>query len=97
MFIVFVKELSQAPSSSLTNLQPAWKTASLLTLVTTKHYSNFYLIQINNQLLFLWQNATILVPASCSKTDQLDYIPSHIHTESNSSVNLQPMFDLKAY
>ena len=44
---------SWAPASSITTLKLAWKTATLLTLVTVKHCYDLTLLYIDNQHLFL--------------------------------------------
>ena len=46
---------------------------------------------------FLQHNAAIFIPMSGGKTDHLGYLPPQIHIESHSSVNLCPVFYLKAY
>ena len=88
---------SWAPASSLTTFKLAWKTATLLTLVTAKHYSDLTLLCIDNQHLFLQDNTAIFMPMSGSKTDHLGHLPHQIHIESHSSVNLCPVFYLKAF
>ena len=52
---------------------------------------------VDNQHLFLQCNAAIFVPLSGGKTDYLGHLPPQIHIESHSSVNLCPVFYLKAY
>ena len=47
---------SWEPDSSLTTVKLAWKTATLLVLVTTKHCSDLTLLCIDNQRLFLFSN-----------------------------------------
>ena len=42
-----------APASSFTNFELAWKTATLLVLVTVKHCSDSTFFCIDNQHLFL--------------------------------------------
>ena len=88
---------SWAPASSLTTFKLAWKTATLLALVTAKHCSDLTLLCIDNQHLFLQCNAAIFIPMSGGKTDHLGHLPPQIHIESHSSVNLCPVFYLKAY
>ena len=83
--------------SSLTTFKLAWKTATLLALVTAKHYSNLTLLCVDNQHLFLQCNAAIFVPLSGGKTDHLGPLPPQIRIESHSNVNLCPDFYLKAY
>ena len=87
---------SWAPASSLTTFQLAWKTASLLALVTTKCYSDLTLLCVESQHLFLQLNAAIFIPLSGGKTDCQGHLPPQIHIESHSSVNLCPVFYLKA-
>ena len=88
---------SWAPASSITTFKLAWKTATLLELVTAKHCSDLTLLCIDNQHLFLQHNAAIFIPMSGSKTDCPGHLPPQIHIESHSNVNLCPVFYLKAY
>ena len=88
---------SWAPASSLTTFKLAWKTATLLALVTAKHCSDLTLLCVDNQHLFLQHHAAIFVPLSGGKTDHLGHLPPQIHIESHSNVNLCPVFYLKAY
>ena len=81
----------------LTTFKLAWKTATLLALVTMKHCSDLTLLCIDNQHLFLQHNASIFIPLSGGKTDHLDHLPPQICIEFNSSVNHCPVFYLKAY
>ena len=64
---------SWRPASSLTTFKLAWKTATLLALVTAKHCSDLTLC-IDNQHLFLWHNAAIFIPMSGGKTDHLGHL-----------------------
>ena len=82
---------SWALVSSLTTFKLAWKTATLLTLVTAKH-SDLTLLCIDNQHLFLQHHAAIFIPLSGGKTDHLGHPPPQIHIVSHSSVNLCPVF-----
>ena len=86
-----------APTSSLTTFKLAWKTATLLALVTAKCCSDLTLLCVDNQHLFLQCNAAIFVPLSGGKTDHPGHLPPQMHIESHSSVNLCPVFYLKAY
>ena len=88
---------SWAPTSSLTTFKLAWKTATLLVLVTAKHCSDLTLLCVDNQHPFLQCNAAIFVSLSGGKTDCLGHLPPQIHIESHSNVNLCPVFYLKAY
>ena len=88
---------SWAPASSLTTFKLAWKTATLLALVTAKHCSDLTLLCVDNQHLFLQHNAAIFVPVSGGKTDCPGHLPPQIHIESHSNVNLCLVFYLKAY
>ena len=88
---------SWAPASSLTTFKLAWKTATLLALVTAKHCSDLTLLCVDNQHLFLQCNAAIFVPLSGGKTDRPGHLPPQIRIESHSNVNLCPVFYLKAY
>ena len=88
---------SWALGSSLTTFKLAWKTATLLALVTVKH-SDLTLLCIDNQHLFLQHHAAIFIPLSGGKTDHVWVIfPPQIHIESHTNVNLCPVFYLKAY
>ena len=88
---------SWAPASSLTIFKLAWKTATLLALVTAKHCSDLTLLCVDNQHLFLQHHAAIFVPLSGGKTDHLGHLTPQIRIESHSNVNLCPVFYLKAY
>ena len=88
---------SWAPASSLTTFKLAWKTPTLLALVTAKHCSDLTLLCIDNQHLFLQHNAAIFIPLSGGKTDHLGHLPPQIHIESHTNVNLCPVFYLKAH
>ena len=88
---------SWAPASSLTTFKLAWKTATLLALVTAKRCSDLTLLCVDNQHLFLQCNAAIFVPLSGGKTDRPGHLPPQICIESHSNVNLCPVFYLKAY
>ena len=88
---------SWAPASSLTTFKLAWKTATLLALVTAKYCSDLTLLCVDKQRLFLQHNAAIFVHLSGGKTDHLGHLPPQIHIESHSNVNLCPVFYLKAY
>ena len=66
---------SWAPASSLTTFKLAWKTATLLVLVTAKCCSDLTLLCIENHHLFLQCNAAIIIPMSGGKTDHLGYLP----------------------
>ena len=80
------------PTSSLTTFKLAWKTATLLALVTAKHCSDLILLCIGNQHLFHQHHAAIFIPLSGSKTDCLGHLPPWIHIESHTNVNLCPVF-----
>ena len=86
-----------APASSLTTLKLAWKTATLLALVTAKCCSDLTLLCIDNQQLFLWHDAAIFIPMSGGNTDHLGHLPPQNHIASHSSANLCAFFYLKAY
>ena len=88
---------SWAPASSLTSFKLAWKTATLLALVTAKHCSDLTLLCVDNQHLFLQCNAAIFIPWSGGKTDCPGHLPPQVHIESHPNVNLCPVFYLKAY
>ena len=85
-----------APALSLTTFKLAWKTATLLTLVTAKHCSDLTLF-IDNQYLFLQHHPAIFLPISGGKMEQSGHLPPQIHIESHSSVNFCPVFYLKVY
>ena len=74
--------------ASLTTFKLAWKTATLLALVTVKHCSDLTLMCIDNQHLFLQHQAAIFIPVSGGKADQLDHLPPQICIESTSIINL---------
>ena len=63
-----------APASSLPTFKPAWKTDTLLALVTAKYCSDLTLICIDNQHLFLQHHAPIFIPMSGGKTDSLGHL-----------------------
>ena len=83
---------SWAPASSLTTFKLAWKTATLLGLVTAKHCSDLTLLCIDNQDLFLQCNAAIFIPQSGGKTDHPGHLPPQVHIESYFKVNICPVF-----
>ena len=58
-----------ALASSLTTSKLAWKTATLLALVTVKCFSDLTLFCIDNQHLFLHHHAAIFIPISGGKMD----------------------------
>ena len=60
---------SWALASSLTTFKLAWKTATLLVLVTAKHCSDLTLLSIDYQHIFLQHHAAIFIPVSGGKTD----------------------------
>ena len=78
-----------------TTFKLAWKTATLLALVSVKHCSDLPLLCIDNQHLFLHCHAAIFIPMSGGKTDCLDHLPPQIHIVSHSSVNLCPVFSFE--
>ena len=88
---------SWAPTSSLTTFRLAWKTATLLALVTAKHCSDLTLLCVDSHHLFLQCHAAIFVSLSGGKTDHLGHLPPQICIKSHSNVNLCPVFYLKAY
>ena len=88
---------SWAPVFSLTTFKLAWKTATLLALVTAKCCSDLTLLCVDNQHLFLQCNAAIFVPLAGGKTDHLGHLPPQICIESHSNVHLCPIFYMKAY
>ena len=63
------------PASSLTNYKLAWKMGTLLALDTAEH-SDLTLLCIDDQHLFLQHNASIFIPASGGKMDQLGHLPT---------------------
>ena len=88
---------SWAPASSLTAFKLAWKTATLLALVTAKCCSDLTLLCVDNQHLFLQHHAAIFIPLSGGKTDHPGHLPPQIHIESHSNINLCSVVYLKAY
>ena len=83
---------SWAPASSLTTFKLAWKTATVLALVTAKCCSDLTLLCVYNQHLFLQHHAAIFIPLSDSKMDCLGHLPPQILIESDTNVNLCPVF-----
>ena len=83
---------SWAPASSLTTFKLAWKTATPLALVTAKCCSDLTLLCIDNQHLFLQHHATFFIPLSGGKTDHAGDLPPQICIESDTNVNLCPVF-----
>ena len=69
---------SWAPASSLTTFKLAWKTATLLALVTAKHCSDLTLLCIDNQHLFLQHHAAIFIPLYGGKTDHPGHLPPQV-------------------
>ena len=89
---------SWTPASSLTTFKLAWKTATLLALVTAKHCFDLTLLCIDNHHLFLQCNAAIFIPMFGGKTDCPGHLPPPLTCiESHTNVNLCPVFYLKAY
>ena len=88
---------SWTSASSLTTFKLAWKTATLLALVTVKCCSDLTLLCIDNQHLFLQCHAAVFIFLSGGKTHHLGHLPPQIHIESHTSVNLCHVFYLKAY
>ena len=88
---------SWALASSLTYFTLAWKTATLLALVTAKCCSDLMSLCIDNLHLFVQHNSAIFIPMSGGKPDCLGHLYPQIHIESHSNVNLCPVFYLKAY
>ena len=70
---------SWAPASSLTTFKLAWKTATLLALVTVKHCSVSTLLCIDYQHLFLQHHGAIFIPLPGGKTDSLGHLPSDLY------------------
>ena len=88
---------SWASVSSLTTFKLAWKTATLLALVTANHCSDLTLLCVDNQHLFLQHLAAIFIPCLVARQIVRVFFPPQIHIESLSNVNLCPVFYLKAY
>ena len=84
-------------ASSLTTLKLVWKTATLLALVTVKHFSDLTLFCIDNQHLFLQHHTAIFIPMSGGRIDHPGHLPPQICIESHTNANLCPVFYLKAY
>ena len=74
-------------ASSLTYFKFAWKTASLLVVVTAKCCSDLTVLYNDNQHLSLLYDSAIFVPAS-DKNNWLGHVPPQIYIESYSNVNL---------
>ena len=83
---------SWALSSSLTTFKLAWKTATVLALVTAKCCSDLSLLCIDNQHHFLQYHAAIFIPVCGGKMDPLGHLPPWIHIESHSNVNFALFF-----
>ena len=66
---------SWAPASSLTTSRLAWKTSTLLALVTVKCCSDLTLLCIDNEHPFLQHHAAIFFPMSGGKTDCPGHLP----------------------
>ena len=75
---------SWAPVSFLTTFKLAWKTATLLALVTAKWCSDLTVLCIDNQHLFLQHHAAIFFPMSGGKTNHLGHLPCQICIESST-------------
>ena len=71
--------------------------AILLVLVTAECGFELTFLCIDNQQVFLQQHAAVFIPASSGKTVGLGHLPSQIHIESNSNVNVCTVLYLKAY
>ena len=88
---------SWALAFSLSNFKLAWKTATILVLVTAKCCSDLILLLVDNQHLFLQHHAAVFILASGGKMDRPGHLPPQIDIESYSNVNLCPVLFLKAY
>ena len=88
---------SRAPACSLTFFKLAWKTATLLALVTSKCCSDLTLLSIDNQHFFLQHHSAVFIPFSGGKTDHPGHLPHQICIDSHTSGDLCPVFYLKAY
>ena len=55
--------------ASLTTFKLAWKTATLLALVTAKDCSDLTLLCIDNQHLFLQHHVAVFIPIFLGKTE----------------------------
>ena len=86
---------SWAPASSLTIFKLAWKTATLLALVTAEYCSDLTLLCVDNQHLFLQCNTAIFIPMSGDKTDCLGHLPPQVRL--NPMLIFALFFYLKAY
>ena len=60
---------------SLTTFKLAWKTGTLLALVTVKHWSDLTLLCIDNQQLFLEHHTATFILLSGGKTDCPGHLP----------------------
>ena len=88
---------SLAPSFSLTNSKPAWKTATLLAFLQENICSDLAVLCIDSLHLFLQHHAAIFIPAFNCKTDELGHLPPEICIESHLNVKHCPVFSLKVY
>ena len=83
---------SWAPAFSLTSFRLAWKTATLLALVTEKHCCDLTLLCIDNQHLFLF-SVMLLFSFPVWWKDRLSgSSPPQICIESHTNINLFPIF-----
>ena len=88
MFIFLLER--RVPGFPLSNLKLAWKTATLIALVTTKYCSGLTFLFINNQDLSP-SGSCYIIPVSCDKMDRLGHCPSQICIECHSYVYLCPV------
>ena len=77
VFVIFVGELGLCFFS--TTFKLAWKTATLLVLVTVNCCFDLTLLCIDNQHLFFQCQAAIFIPLSAGKTDHPGHLPPQIH------------------
>ena len=95
MVFILVREFFSCLFPSCVKL--AWKTATLLALITSKYWSDLSLLHVDNQHLFHQHHAEIVVHASGGEMDQSGHLPPQIHTKSHCNVNFCAVFYLKAY
>ena len=66
-------------------------------IVTANFFSDLTLFSIDNHHFILQHHAPIFIPATVGKMDLPIHLLSHLPIEVHSSVNLCPLFYLKAY
>ena len=83
------------PKSLAKSAEIPWRFFSAFLMA--KYCYDLALLCIDNQHLFLQCHAAIFVPVSGGETNWLGHLSPQIYIESHSSVNLWPVFYMKAY